>query len=359
MEISSSVISKSTPSCYYYSGIGGETQLGKSISGVSQLCVRGGNRFPILKGRAKFRRNRDCGFVEKGHLDYYMGSPVCGERKGMGKENKKGWNEVSMKKKMKLLKGLAKDLSEFSELGFGLQLDCDEGLVVDDGKSKTISEAAEILLAQLKQLRLEEEKPSKEKEEKKKKKSKDEDCDESSSSSSESSDSECDEVVDMKCFREATIIQTIEKTLETSSLNLPTREKSTTNQECCNMILETTLNDNLTIEALNSKPPNSNQLAIMAPPMEKRIEVCTGGKCKKSGAIALMEEFQRVVGDEAVVMGCKCMGKCKTSPNVRVMKGETSNSVLTGVGLEDVVLVVANYLGEEKGFSVAIPALSS
>lgn len=336
--------------------------MGKSISGVS---FRGGNRIPSLKGGLKIRKKWDfCGFAEKGHLDYYSGSPVCEEKKGKIK-GKKGWKEASMKKKMKLVKGLVKDLEEFSQLGFGLQVDCDEGLAGQNDKSKKISEAAEILLAQLKKLRVEE-KSTMGKEGKQK--CKDQDCE--SSSSSESSDSECDEVVDMRCFRQAAMVQTIENPKE-SSLSLPTPEEIMSNPKCCNMILETTLNDNATIDVLNSETPKLNQsnqvrsvssLMTMAPPMDKRIEVCMGGKCKKLGGPALMEEFQRVMDDDTVVVGCKCMGKCKSAPNVRVMNGENvnddsvrtpSNPILTGVSLEDVELIVANYLGEEKALGVA------
>lgn len=110
--------------------------MGKSISGVS---FQGGNRIPSLKGGLKIRKKWDfCGFAEKGHLDYYSGSPVCEEKKGKIK-GKKGWKEASMKKKMKLVKGLVKDLEEFSQLGFGLQVDCDEGLAGQNDKSKKIS----------------------------------------------------------------------------------------------------------------------------------------------------------------------------------------------------------------------------
>lgn len=93
----------------------------------------------------------------------------------------------------------------------------------------------------------------------------------------------------------------------------------------------------------------------------KRVEVCMGGKCKKSGVSVLMEEFRRVVGDEGDVVGCKCMGKCKSCFNVRVLNGEDDdflrNFLCIGVGLEDVGLIVVNYFGEEKkglGFFVVV-----
>lgn len=370
MEVTSGAVLKTMIPCCY-SGTGAETGIGKSISSVS--CFRGGNWFPSLKESAKIRaigktRKWDCGFEDNGHLDYYM---VCGE----GKKGKKGWNGVSTKKKMKLLKGLTENLSMFSELGFGVELNCgDEGLGGED-KSKMISQAAEVLLAQLKQLRAEEEN-SKKMEKLEKQKSKQQDCESSSSSSSSesSSDSECDEVVDMTRFKNKVVAETKATQLgneQSSSLSTPNLE-----QGCCNMILEATLSDNAAIEVLNSEIPIQNQLngrnissSVITPPREKRIEVCMGGKCKKSGAPALMEEFRRAVGNDGAVVGCKCMGKCKSGPNVRVMNGENnvddgdslrtpSNPICVGVGLEDVELIVANYFGEEKkGMGLAVAAL--
>ncbi|KAL0407401.1 UNVERIFIED_CONTAM: Diacylglycerol O-acyltransferase 3 [Sesamum latifolium] len=104
---------------------------------------------------------------------------------------------------------------------------------------------------------------------------------------------------------------------------------------------------------------------VSSPSCSKKIEVCMGGKCKKSGAGALLEEFQRVVGIEGAVSGCKCMGKCRDGPNVKVLNGfdggvavavadadtdasvrGPANSLCIGVGLEDVNMIVANFLGE-------------
>ncbi|KAM0961437.1 hypothetical protein ACFX2J_020631 [Malus domestica] len=62
-------------------------------------------------------------------------------------------NEI--KNKVKLLKGLSKNLAAYSQMGFG-PLDSQEGLV-DQLQGKLISESAEeLLLKQLEQLRVEE-----------------------------------------------------------------------------------------------------------------------------------------------------------------------------------------------------------
>lgn len=302
----------------------------------SSVCLRE-NRVPRL--RKSVLKVGNYGIEDKGHLEYYSKvAPVCGEKKG-----KKGWSGVSTKKRMKLLKGLVNDLSMFSELSFGSELDCD--------KERTVSEAAETLLAHLKQLREEEQMKDKEK----MKNCKSLAC-ESSSSSSESSDSECDEVIDMKYMKKPTIVQPIETKESTTISTLPEKpmneQQFQNSEQCCNMILEMTLNKDAGIEVLRSDTTNTNQLKVES--IEKKIEVCMGGKCKKSGSPALMEEFQRVMDDEVVVAGCKCLGKCKSAPNVRVLNGNVvddslrtpSNAVCIGVGLEDVETIVANYFGE-------------
>ncbi|XP_021752351.1 diacylglycerol O-acyltransferase 3, cytosolic-like [Chenopodium quinoa] len=362
------VLKPSSSSCCYYT-----TQIGKLSGNArnscflnSEVCFRRGNRIPSLREFKLKVGNR--GFEDEGHLDYYNSgvgvgvsvSSVCGEKKGKGK---KGWNGIPVKKRMKLLKGLVKDLSAFSELGFGLNLDSDNnlGFAVDDDKSRTISQAAETLLAQLKLLKAEEEKM---------KNCKSQDC-ESSSSSSESSDSECDEVIDMKTVKNKTIV----RPYESKEIDLVSEKPAqctseqlslTSEQKCSNMILDLTLNKDVGIEVLDSETLQLHQPRVES--IGKKIEVCMGGKCKKLGAPALMEEFQRAVGSEGVVEGCKCLGKCKSARNVRLQNGnvgadtvKTSNPLYIGVGLEDVELIVANYFEEQAKdqLHVAVAAVSS
>lgn len=93
--------------------------------------------------------------------------------------------------------------------------------------------------------------------------------------------------------------------------------------------------------------------------MEK-VEVCMGGKCKKSGALELMREFEKQIGAEGVG-SCKCMGKCRDGPNVRVVSGPCEgdesfetvrNPLCIGVGLEDVGTIVADFFGKKKGMGL-------
>lgn len=91
-----------------------------------------------------------------------------------------------------------------------------------------------------------------------------------------------------------------------------------------------------------------------------RIEVCMGGKCQRSGAGRLKVELERQVGLQGTVVGCKCMGRCKHGPNVRLRHdcGEllltpsppksqshpSSSICCVGVGLEDVPSLVSSFL---------------
>ena len=97
----------------------------------SSVCLRE-NRVPRL--RKSVLKVGNYGIEDKGHLEYYSKvAPVCGEKKG-----KKGWSGVSTKKRMKLLKGLVNDLSMFSELSFGSELDCDKERTVSVSNSSPL-----------------------------------------------------------------------------------------------------------------------------------------------------------------------------------------------------------------------------
>ena len=176
----------------------------------------------------------------------------------------------------------------------------------------------------------------------------------SSSESSESSDSECGEVVDTNQLRTELISQLVQdhnlQPLPQKATKLP-------------LSLPSSLTTN-SVEELNREcggPSTSSRWGTSIVDhvdggelCNKRVEVCMGNKCRKSGGAALIEEFERVMGAEGAVMGCKCMGKCRSGPNVRVLNSiadesirTTSNPLCIGVGLEDVSLIVANLFGED------------
>lgn len=222
-----------------------------------------------------------------------------------------------------------------------------------------VQESAEVLLRQLERLKAEEKELKRRKKEEKAKLKAERmndmlDLESSSSSSSESSDSEGGEVLDMSHLKESlrqpvleeqqTITQTL-VSVEVGSTNLP---KAQENSMLCSAAEVQTLLDN----------------RVDLVPTTTKFEVCMGNKCKKSGSMALLAEFERVVGLEAAVVGCKCLGKCRDGPNVRVMNygdgneaqaavlddsvRSPTNPLCIGVGLEDVGVIVANFLGKDR-----------
>ncbi|KAL5538776.1 hypothetical protein UlMin_043916 [Ulmus minor] len=441
MEISS-VVSRQVP-CF--SGAGTDTHFSKpSISGVS---FAGSSRllgFPdsgVSSRPRRFPAALSSGFSDNGHLQYYHAGPRCGEKKKKNnKEKEKASAGLTTKEKLKLLKGFSESFSAFSGVGFGLEMQ--EGLVAQ-AQSNQISEAADVFLKQLEQLRAEEKDIEKRRRKEEKAKLKAErmavmlDKDSSSSSSSESSsDSECGEAIDMSrslraeptepAPRETTwpslsflTRSSIEqKGLGNGSTQLQKREES----ECCTGSDSTAhvngsgsvargsiahvngsgsiahVNGSGSIAHLNGSGSvahvngsgsiargsiahvngsgsiahlnGSGSIAHLNgsgsvahvngsnSSTTKRVEVCMGNKCKKSGAAALFAEFEQAVGMEGAVVGCKCMGKCKVAPNVRVRndqaEGAETNTLFQGVGLENVSAIVANLLWEEgNAFNLA------
>ncbi|OVA16631.1 hypothetical protein BVC80_1543g65 [Macleaya cordata] len=375
MEISG-VVNRPLP-CF--SGAGFDTHSSKPS--FCCLSFDAGNQFPVdskisVKPR-KFPGISTSGFSDQGHLQYYV-SPKSGTKK----KEKKNLEMATIKKKLKLVKGLSKDLSMFSSLGFGLETE--DGLI-SEVKGKNLSEASEILLAQLQLLKAEEKEMKRKKKEEKARlkaiqmKTK-VDC-ESSSSSSESSDSECGEVVNMSCLRSGTTTEpkvdesqetVLEEKTSTSPISLLIQEQRkeeivegssmNSRQDCC------TGSSSTSCSSSGSSPiVQRSEAAVMASSSE-RIEVCMGGKCKKSGAAELLEEFEKKlgIGGGVAVVGCKCMGKCRDGPNVRVLnqcnsgnveqtvkeedvvRSPLTNPLCVGVGLEDVGLIVANFFGDQE-----------
>lgn len=215
------------------------------------------------------------------------------------------------KKKLKLLKGLSKDLSVF------FQID------PDNSQAKLVAEAAQELIKELQELRAKEKELKRnKKQEKAKLKAEARINYQCQSSTSECSDSECD-----SNLRNG-VVQPVLVELQQQ------------------------------LEAIGHDT-SSNLSKAQA----KRIEVCMGNKCKKSGGAALLEAFESVVGVEGAVVGCKCMGKCRDGPNVRVNAAHdpittppNSYPLCIGVGLEDVGVIVANYFQDKDKHLGLAPA---
>ncbi|XP_057964123.1 diacylglycerol O-acyltransferase 3 [Malania oleifera] len=295
-----------------------------------------------------------CGFSDQGHSQNHYAPPRCGGG-GNQREQGKRSGALTSKKKMKLVKGLRRDLSAFSDMGFGL--DPGNGLV-DEVKAKMISEAAEVLRIQLEQVR------AAEKESKRRRKLQakvanlnpkhhntpvvDNFEDSSGSSCSESSDEERGEEVVLSRLRsEAAPAQppaVVLRDPEAAGGSIQQRKNGFVDAQAS------------LIDFLEKDCSGCCEIGGSKKKEEKRIEVCMGGKCRKSGAAALMAEFERAVGEEGAVVGCKCMGKCRVGPNVRVSSSSSTtaaiNPLCIGVGLEDVGVIVSNLFGDERSPAV-------
>ena len=232
-----------------------------------------------------------------------------------------------------------------------------------------MQEASDVLLAQLQQLRSEQ-KELKRKLKEKRAQFKATLEKSESSSSSESSDSECGEVVDMKTLRSNVLkpSQDIEAPSENAMRQPEDIKASRVTDEATltNSLMELEKSDSspqiriqVPCSGFGSECCSSNDFkddhsnSLVEGASTKKIEICMGGKCKKLGAAALLEEFERKVGAEGTVVACKCMGKCKTAPNVKVFNSPSGTEAKSKVDsvrsaeLQDVDLIVANLIGKD------------
>ncbi|XVF80404.1 hypothetical protein PTKIN_Ptkin15bG0067800 [Pterospermum kingtungense] len=277
-----------------------------------------------------------CQFSDVGHVQYYASSKK--------KHMEKSPQVKGVKKKLKFIKRLSKDLSLLPHMA--------DGEEIGIGLIPQVKDSSEVFLAQLQQLKAEQ----KELKRKLKKERAQLKATLETSESSSSGDSECGEVGDMKTLRN-NALEPLQEIQAPENMEAP-------------MVTEEASLANSLIELENSDP--SPQIRIQLPcsgvgsecctssgfiddqrqssslvkvASAKKIEICMGVKCKKMGAAALLQEFDRKFGAEGSVVACKCMGKCKTAPNVRVFNSSsgTEDSVrlgisptCTGAGLQDV-----------------------
>ncbi|KAL6538667.1 hypothetical protein OROGR_012655 [Orobanche gracilis] len=300
------------------------------------------------------------GFCDQGQVEYYnsnsgpsSSSPAkrlvaTNWDKDKAHRNDKALKMMKKKKKqLKFLKGLSRDVSTFSQMGFGLESD---GALVDQVKGNMISEAAEVMLKQLQKLKADRKELKREMKEEKARlkavRTRDNVFNCEMSSSESSSDGECGEIIDMNNLKSKQAApQRVNEELTTSpTYPIPILPTVITPAES-NPLEGRAYSCNAEKEWCSSEGEVN---------LSKKIQVCMGGKCKKSGAVALLDEFQRAVGIEGAVSGCKCMGKCRDGPNVRVSnhfggdladKSVKADSLCVRVVMEDVEVIVANFLG--------------
>ncbi|XP_039012153.1 diacylglycerol O-acyltransferase 3-like [Hibiscus syriacus] len=344
----------------------------------------GGSRVSV-RPRVNSCRRLSFQFSDSGHIQYYVSprSDGCGGGVATKKDKGKSSEISRVKKKLKLMKRLSKDLSMLPEIASGEDIRI--GLAAEVNVTM-IQEASDVLSEQLQKLKSEQkELKRKLKEERAQLKATLGKSESSSSSSSESGESECGEVVDMKALRSNALKpsqvigppnnNTFKRPEEIEPPTNNTLKRPEEIETGASTVAEESALAGSLLELENSD--SSPQIRVRVPRIgfdgeccsssnclegtsTKKIEVCMGGKCKKLGAPALLEEFEKKVGAEGTVVACKCMGKCRTAPNVRVSntQSETAsrinedsvrlgiNPTCTGVGLQDVDLIVANLLGK-------------
>ncbi|KAJ4832901.1 hypothetical protein Tsubulata_044524 [Turnera subulata] len=304
-------------------------------------------------GRVKVKAKEKPSFSDQSHFQYYSSTTTTSA------------SVPSTKKALKLLKSL-------SNAHFPLLSPNNNNI------NNSISDAARVLMNNLEQQRAEEKELKKQEKKKMKKaekakmkgssrmKTMQQDCD-SSSSSSSSSESDCDDqLLDMSCLRRnqaTTVAAAVAQTLlppdqlqQLTPIPFPPRLQEQ--------------NPSLPVPVAAS---GSGITSLTAAPAGKRIEVCMGGKCKKFGGEALLQEFNKVVGGAeagagVAVVGCKCMGKCRDGPNVRLCNNSLANAGLhgdpastplppksnplcIGVALEDVGAIVSNFFAQDATHS--------
>ncbi|XAR69536.1 Diacylglycerol O-acyltransferase [Bertholletia excelsa] len=295
-----------------------------SLSGLDGCQLRllnNRNTYSTARTSSLFTKS---GFSDNAHLRYYNGgstAPVAIRCSG-GKKNNKV-EDSAAKKRLKLPTGMSRDMSMMGS-----------GLDNHNLKRKMASEK------ELKRKRKEE----------KRNKKKRAACSEESSSSSESSDDECGEVVNMQrqTFTAPPVVEVIQEPTMLTAESTPLKKGKTIE------VRRRPVNEEAkssTSSRSGSSSSSSGGVPVRSDVRveKKKIEVCMGGKCKRSGGAALLKEFKRVMGDEGTAVGCKCMGKCKVGPNVRLVNDHSRaprNPLFIGVGLDGVPSIVANFFGQ-------------
>ncbi|CAL9196413.1 unnamed protein product [Musa hybrid cultivar] len=276
-------------------------------------------------------------FSDVGHLKYYASPVRCGG----------GRSEKEEKKRAKLVKGLSRGLADLWTVGIGADSGEGDWIAGDvKGKMIAVSVTSQLLLVELTRLRAQEKDSKRKRKEAKAaaKAARKKDESSLSSSSSESSDGECHEVVRMSNLRAQAV-------REPDSANLPIAVVAPVSETGA---VEHHIEPKPAQEC--SSTSNGSGLSLgcsVEKPTKNKIEVCMGGKCRRSGGPELMQELSRKIGVEGAVVGCKCMGKCRDGPNVRVLNQSNGNAsvpknpLCLGVSIDDVGAIVANFLGEK------------
>ena len=81
-----------------------------------------------------------------------------------------------------------------------------------------------------------------------------------------------------------------------------------------------------------------------------KIDVCTVGKCRRGGSQQILASLQESIPESSniSVTSCKCMGKCKSAPNVRVENSEGQTQLHSHVSVDDVDTLLQFHFGMQS-----------
>jgi sRNA-binding protein/(2Fe-2S) ferredoxin len=324
-------------------------------SGAMAGCLSNENRgintnnVAVSLGRVSLSSNRQTapriGFSDQSHLQYYGGlvKPYCGKKNKFEKLKLKHLSGLSDKKKVNLLELLPRDLYALPTT----PADANASLT-EQVRGQILTDAVNVLMRQFEQAKAERKERKRQLKAQKKalklaeKQRKNKGCCEDSSSSSTDSESEA---VDMT----QQVGRILDAPQQSSSVLIasPPNVAEVNGHEKALHVEFTEASDRL---GLNSG------VGITVQEANSVIKVCMGGKCKKSGSEVLLGAFEERIsksgmGCEVEAVGCKCMGKCRNAPVVRVQTEEEEGfhggkgAVHMGVDIEDVNLIIGQHFG--------------
>lgn len=80
-----------------------------------------------------------------------------------------------------------------------------------------------------------------------------------------------------------------------------------------------------------------------------KIEVCTGGKCRKGGSQQILASLQESIpgSSNISVTSSKCLKNCKAAPNLRVTNCEGKTQLHSHVSMEDIGTLLGLHFGNQ------------
>ncbi|GLJ10172.1 hypothetical protein SUGI_0123340 [Cryptomeria japonica] len=279
-------------------------------------------------------------FNDPSHKQYHAGAVkvYCGKTNKLEKQNLKNLSDLhdglTDKRRMKLLKSVSKNLLLMSVT---FSQDADKSLL-QEVRGQNFSDALHVLMTQLEQEKAEYKERKKAMKAKKKtikaQKKVQNKCEDESSSCDSTS---CEyEVVDV-----AQLCMTQPAMASMTRIHEPP-------QITGDAITVISMEENGSkIEGLHGEFAEGEKGVRM-----RGVEVCMGGKCKKLGSEQLLAAFEERInvsgmGCGVKAVGCKCMGKCRNAPNVR-LQGDFCQELHMGVGIADVGFVLDHHFGVKQ-----------